>query len=113
MEPFVILLILVLNAIVAIWQDRNADSALEALKDMQAAECTVLRDSKWFTIDAKTVVPGDVVQVTQGQCVPADLRCAEIQSIALQIEQAALTGESVSVQKNIKPLGDSAKMLQD
>lgn len=82
-EPFVILLILVLNAIVAIWQDRNADSALEALKEMQAAECIVLRDGEWATIDAKTIVPGDIVQVKQGQCVPADLRCAEIQSIAL------------------------------
>ena len=65
-EPFVILLILVLNAIVAIWQDRNADSALEALKDMQAAECIVLRDGEWSTIDAKTIVPGDIVQVKQG-----------------------------------------------
>lgn len=112
-EPFVILLILVLNAIVAIWQDRNADSALEALKDLQAAECIVLRDGSWSTIDAKTLVPGDIVQVKQGQCVPADLRCAEIQSIALQIEQAALTGESVSVQKTTSTLGDSATMLQD
>lgn len=112
-EPFVILLILVLNAIVAIWQDRNADSALEALKDLQAAECVVLRDGFWKTVDAKTLVPGDIVQVKQGQCVPADLRCAEIQSIALQIEQAALTGESVSVQKTTATLGDSATMLQD
>ena len=80
---------------------------------MQAADCIVLRDGAWSTIDAKTVVPGDIVQVKQGQCIPADLRCAEIQSIALQIEQAALTGESVSVQKNTQPLGDSAKMLQD
>jgi len=78
---------------------------------MQAADCIVLRDGTWSTIDAKTVVPGDIVQVKQGQCIPADLRCAEIQSIALQIEQAALTGESVSVQKNIQPLGDSAKIL--
>ena len=46
-EPFVILLILVLNAIVAIWQDSNADSALEALKSMQASECRVLRDGQW------------------------------------------------------------------
>lgn len=112
-EPFVILLILVLNAIVAIWQDRNADSALDALKDMQAADCIVLRDVHWQTIDAKELVPGDVVQVKQGQCVPADLRVAEIQSIALQVEQAALTGESVSVQKSTEALGDNAKMLQD
>ena len=92
----------------AIWQDSNADSALEALKEMQAQECNVLRDGQWGTIDAKDLVPGDIVQVTVGQCVPADLRVVEIQSIALQVEQAALTGESVSVQKNIQKLGDSA-----
>lgn len=113
MEPFVILLILVLNAIVAIWQDSNADSALEALKEMQASESLVLRNGNWVNVDAKTLVPGDIVKVTQGQCVPADLRCIEILSIALQLEQAALTGESVSVQKNTVELGDNAKMLQD
>lgn len=112
-EPFVILLILVLNAIVAIWQDSNADSALEALKEMQAAESLVLRNSEWVSVEAKTLVPGDIVKVTQGQCVPADLRCVDILSIALQLEQAALTGESVSVQKNTVELGENAKMLQD
>lgn len=60
-EPFVILLILVLNAIVAIWQDSNADNALEALMDMQAQECNVLRNGEWLTIEAKDLVPGDVV----------------------------------------------------
>lgn len=60
-EPFVILLILVLNAIVAIWQDSNADSALEALKNMQAMVCKVLRDGHWTQIDAKDLVPGDVI----------------------------------------------------
>ena len=112
-EPFVILLILVLNAIVAIWQDSNADSALEALKEMQAADSVCLRDGSWVTIDAKTLVPGDIVRLSQGQRVPADLRCVEILSIALQLEQAALTGESVSVQKTTVQLGDNAKMLQD
>jgi len=110
-EPFVILLILVLNAIVAIWQDSNADSALEALKEMQAADSVCLRDGSWVTIDAKTLVPGDIVRLSQGQRVPADLRCVEILSIALQLEQAALTGESVSVQKTTVQLGDNAKML--
>ena len=81
-----ILLILVLNAIVAIWQDSNADSALEALKEMQASDCNVLRDGAWTTVDSKSLVPGDVVRVKQGQCVPADLRCSEILSIALQLE---------------------------
>ena len=61
-----ILLILVLNAIVAIWQDSNADSALDALKEMQAQECNVLRNSEWITVDAKFIVPGDIVEVKQG-----------------------------------------------
>lgn len=73
-EPFVILLILVLNAIVAIWQDSNADSALEALMEMQALTSKCLRDGQWQTIEAKTLVPGDIVQVSVGDCVPADLR---------------------------------------
>jgi len=64
---------------------------------MQAAECTCLRDGTWTVVDAKELVPGDIVKVKQGQCVPADLRVVEILSIALQLEQAALTGESVSV----------------
>ena len=82
-EPFVILLILVINGIVAIWQDSNADSALEALEEMQAQESLTLRDGKWQTLNAKDLVPGDIVKVTSGQCVPADMRVAEIQSIAL------------------------------
>ena len=53
----------------------------------------------------------DVVQVKVGECVPADCRVAKIQSIALQVEQAALTGESVSVKKNTEKLGDKATML--
>ena len=50
---------------------------------MQAAECRVLRDGEWSNQETSTLVPGDVVKVTIGQCVPADLRIAEIQSIAL------------------------------
>ncbi len=112
-EPFVILLILIINGTVAVWQDSNADNALEALKNLQAIESKCLRDGVWSTIDAKELVPGDVVQISTGDCIPADLRVIEIQSISLQAGQAALTGESVSVQKTIKELGDSAKMIQD
>lgn len=62
-EPFVILLILILNALVAIYQDQDADSALDALKNSLAVECQVLRDDKWTTLDAKSLVPGDIVKV--------------------------------------------------
>ncbi len=83
-EPFVIMTILIINATVAVWQDSNADNALEALMELQAQSCKVLRDGQWKTLEAKTLVPGDVVQVSTGDCVPADLRIIEIQSIALQ-----------------------------
>jgi H+-transporting ATPase len=54
------------------------DNALEALKNLQALECKCLRNGKWETIEAKFLVPGDVVTVQTGDCVPADLRIAEI-----------------------------------
>lgn len=112
-EPFVILLILALNAIVAVYMDSNADNALEALKNMQALEAKTLRDGTWANVPAAELVPGDIVEVNQGDCVPADLRVAKIQSIVLQAGQSALTGESVSVMKTTKTLGDDAKMIQD
>ena len=89
-EPFVILLILVLNAFVSIWQDSNADKALEALKDMQAISCMLLRDSKWTETDAKQLVPGDVIQIKVGDKVPADCRLFHMNSISLKIEEAPL-----------------------
>ena len=80
---------------------------------MQAVQSTTLRDGEWKTIDAKDLVPGDIVKVSGGESVPADLRVAEILSITLSAEQAALTGESVSVLKVTHSLGEDAKMLQD
>jgi P-type E1-E2 ATPase len=112
-EPLVILMILIFNAIVAIWQDSQSDKALEALKNMQAIACKTLRDGSWTQVDAKELVPGDIVQLNSGDCVPADIRVVEIHSIALQAGQAALTGESVSVQKTNKVMGKEATMLQD
>lgn len=60
-EPFVILLILLINGTVAVWQDSNADNALEALKNMQAVSSKCLRDGQWITVDAKELVAGDIV----------------------------------------------------
>jgi len=111
-EPFVILTILILNGIVAIWQDSNADSALEALMKMQAQTCLCRRDGEWISVEAETLVPGDIVKVSTGDCVPADLRVIEIQSISLNVGQASLTGESVSVRKTVDAMDASAKMLQ-
>ena len=79
-EPFVILLILVLNALVAIYQDQDANNALEALKNMQAQECQVKRNGTWRTLDAKELVPGDIVSVKQGDNIPADIGLLELNS---------------------------------
>lgn len=111
-EPFVILLILVLNAIVAIYQDNDADSALEALKNMQAINCQVLRDGKWKTEESKQLVPGDVVRVNIGDNIPADIRLTQLNSVSLQVEEAPLTGESVSVSKQTEEI-KSGDLLQD
>lgn len=110
-EPFVIMTILIANGIVAIYQDSNADSALEALMEMTAQQCRVLREGNWSELETTKLVPGDIVEVRVGDISPADLRIIEIKSISLMAEQAALTGESDSVKKTIKAMGSDAKML--
>jgi Ca2+-transporting ATPase len=82
-EPFVILLILILNAIVAIYQDKDAESALEALKNMQANKCQVRRNGEWVTEESENLVPGDIVQVRMGDNIPADIRLIELVSASL------------------------------
>lgn len=74
---------------------------------MQAPNANVMRDGKLQQIDAKDLVPGDLVKVTGGDCVPADLRVVKIISVALQVSQASLTGESVNVSKNIKAIKEA------
>ena len=96
-EPFVILVILVLNAMIAVWQDTEADKALDALNDLQAVECKLLRDGEWTIQNAKNLVSGDIVEVKIGDRIPADIRILKLVSVSLQIEEAPLTGESVSV----------------
>ena len=90
---------------IAVWQDSHADKALEALKEMQAVKCRLLRDGVLKERESACLVPGDIVVVKIGDAVPADLRIAELKSISLQVEEAPLTGESVSVQKVTKPMG--------
>mmetsp|Transcript_28004 Transcript_28004/g.69929 ORF Transcript_28004/g.69929 Transcript_28004/m.69929 type:complete len:1068 (-) Transcript_28004:729-3932(-) len=103
-EPLVILLILIANAIVGVWQESNAEKALEALKSLQPELARILRDGKWKTIPAEEVVPGDVCEVRVGDKVPADMRVCQLKTTTLRVEQSQLTGESQSVQKLPDPL---------
>jgi Ca2+-transporting ATPase len=112
-EPIVILLILIANAIIGIMQDNNADKAIDALMEMQALECRVLRDSKWETMDSKYLVPGDIVLVQVGDKAPADMRVAEMKSVSLQIEEASLTGESKPINKQVEVVKSESNLLPD
>lgn len=103
-EPLVILLILFLNAAVGVYQESNAEKSLEALKEMQPDKCRALRDGVSKEIDARELVPGDVVECRVGDKVPADLRVAELKTTTLRLEQMTLTGESVSVAKQDEPI---------
>ncbi|GAA0170196.1 primary active transporter [Lithospermum erythrorhizon] len=101
-EPFVIVLILVLNAIVGVWQENNAEKALEALKEMQCESCKVLRDG-YLVPDspARELVPGDIVELRVGDKVPADMRVARLKTSTIRVEQSSLTGEAMPVLKGI------------
>lgn len=114
-EPFVILLILIANAIVGVWQERNAESAIEALKEYEPEMGKVVRSDKDGVqkIRAKDIVPGDVVEVSVGDKIPADIRIIQILSTTLRIDQSILTGESVSVIKHTDPVPDPRAVNQD
>jgi Ca2+-transporting ATPase len=104
-EPFVIVLILVLNAIVGVWQESNAERALEALKEMQCESGKVLREGYWVPdLPARELVPGDIVELRVGDKVPADMRIAALKTTTLRVEQSSLTGEAMPVLKGTDPI---------
>jgi Ca2+-transporting ATPase len=110
-EAAAILAIVILNAILGIVQQRRAEQALAALRKLAAPEAHVIRDGSRQVVHANQLVPGDLVLLEAGNYIPADIRL--IEAVNLQIEEAALTGESVPVHKeaNIRlqadiPLGD-------
>ena len=105
-EVFIILIVVLLNAILGVFQESKAEAAIEALQTMTAATCKVLRDGKQVVLHSDELVPGDVVILEAGDSVPADGRLLE--SASLKIEEAALTGESVPVNKMIDALGLNA-----
>lgn len=104
-EAAAIMAIVVLNTALGVIQERRAEQALAALKKLAAPEAHVLRDGSRKTIPATQLVPGDVVFLEAGNFIPADLRL--IEAVNLRVEEAALTGESVPVQK------DAAARLED
>lgn len=100
-ELLVIFLILIVNAVVGVWQESNAEKALEALKEIQSEHATVKRDGRWsHGLPARDLVPGDIVELRVGDKVPADMRVLQLISSTLRVEQGSLTGETASVNKS-------------
>ncbi|KAL8198843.1 UNVERIFIED_CONTAM: Sarcoplasmic/endoplasmic reticulum calcium ATPase 3 [Gekko kuhli] len=114
-EPVVIIMILIANAVVGVWQERNAESAIEALKEYEPEMGKVIRADRNGVqrIRARDIVPGDIVEVAVGDKVPADIRIIEIKSTTLRVDQSILTGESVSVIKHTDPIPDPRAVNQD
>lgn len=115
-EPALILIIVILNAIMGVYQEGKAEKALEALKNMSAPHARVLRDGVESVIDASQLVVGDIIRLEAGDFVPADARL--IFSAGLKSEESALTGESVPAEKDYSakvdekaPLGDRSNMV--
>lgn len=106
-----ILLIVILNAVLGVIQESRAEEALAALKKMAAPDAQVMRDGKRISVPSNQLVPGDIVFLEAGNFVPADLRL--IEAVNMRVEEAALTGESVPVQKNASLTLDVKSSLGD
>ena len=110
-DAIVILLVVVLNAIMGVFQEAKAEEAIDALRDMASPDAKVRRDGQVHTVKSHELVPGDVVILEAGDVVPADMRLVEASS--LKVEEAALTGESVPVEKEIIDLSGKEAGIGD
>ncbi len=110
-DTIAIIIILLLNAALGFSQEYRAEKAMEALKKMAAVNATVVRSGERTILPASEIVPGDIVLLEAGNVVPADLRV--IESARLTVEEAALTGESLPVEKHAAPLPDDTLPLGD
>ncbi|KRL05693.1 cation-translocating P-type ATPase [Liquorilactobacillus oeni] len=110
-DAIIIFLVVILNAAFGVFQEAKAENAINALKEMTTPSSHVRRDGQVQTIKSSELVPGDIVLLEAGDIIPADLRL--IKTASLKIEEAALTGESVPVDKNEESLEESDLSLGD
>lgn len=110
-DAIAIMLIVVLNGCIGFFQEHRAEKSLEKLKELSAPHMRVLRQGKWLTLPAKEAVVGDVVQITAGDRVPADIRI--VQANHLETEESMLTGESIPVTKCEQALQEVNLSIQE
>jgi H+-transporting ATPase len=106
----IILVMLAFNAVVGFWEEYQAGNAIEQLKKTLALKARVLRDGDWGEVDAKELVPGDIVRVHLGAIVPADIKLFE--GDYLSVDQSALTGESLPVDKKVGDIAYSSSIAK-
>ena len=118
-DVIIIMAVVIINSVLGVVQEAKSEQALEALQQMSAAQSKVIRDGKMEHLPSAELVPGDIVLLEAGDSVPAD--CRILESASMKIEEAALTGESVPVEKHVEaialaagaddvPLGDRKNM---
>lgn len=110
-DAAVILVIVILNAVLGVSQERRAGKALEALKQMASPKAKVVRSGVQIDLPSRELVPGDLVILETGDYIPADVRLTE--SVNLKVEEASLTGESVPVEKNAEEVNDGEVTIGD
>ena len=106
LEGIAVTIVIVINALIGFFMERQALRSMEKLRTMAATKAKVLRDGNMETIDSATIVPGDIIQLNEGDVVTADARVIEHNRLA--VKEATLTGESTQVEKTTEPLNDGA-----
>lgn len=110
-DAAIIIAVVILNAIFGVFQESKAENAIDSLKQMSAPMATVMRNDRQTTVKSEEIVPGDIVLLEAGDVVPADIRLIEANT--LKIEEAALTGESVPVNKQVETISENDLPLGD
>ncbi|CAG9619767.1 calcium-translocating P-type ATPase, SERCA-type [Sutcliffiella rhizosphaerae] len=110
-DAIAIIAIVVINAFLGFFQERKAEKSLQALKELSAPQVMVLREREWRKVASRDVVVGDIVKFTSGDRIGADLRI--VQASSLEIEESALTGESVPSVKSVSPVAGSDIAIGD
>lgn len=101
-DVIIIMAVVIINSVLGVIQEAKSEEALAALQEMSAAQSKVIRDGKQISLHSSELVPGDIVLLEAGDAVPAD--CRVLESASMKIEEAALTGESVPVEKHTDPI---------
>jgi H+-transporting ATPase len=106
----IIIAMLLINSIVRFWEENKADNAIELLKEKLALRARVMRDGKWLEIEARNLVPGDIVHLRLGDIIPADVKL--INGEYLTVDESVLTGESLPVDKKVSDMGYEGAIIR-